>query len=184
MADETPKKKRGRKRNFINNPELHEAMAKYISDVAENPKTRIPRYVCKAISEIVNRYAFSPNFMNYSYRDEMIGDAIETCFLRIKNYDPNAKAKRGPRIGEPSRNPLAYFTMIAHNAFIQRINLEKKQQDTKLKYALDKGVDLGILRETESMSEEQLESYIENHFESKNDRKRTYKGSTLTSFFI
>lgn len=187
MADEPVKKKKGRKRNYINNPELHEAMAKYIAAVTENPKARIPRYVCEAISEIVRRYSCSPNFINYPFKDEMIGDAVETCFLRIKNYNPNAKVVRGPKIGEPSQNPLAYFTQISHNAFINRINLEKKQRDIKLKIALDSGVDLESLKEGRhllEMTEEQMEAYINSHYEKKPEKKRSYNGSTLITFFL
>jgi len=50
----------------------------------------------------------------------MIGDAIENCVKVIDNFDP-----------ERSKNPFAYLTQIAYNAFIRRIQMEQKQQYIK-----------------------------------------------------
>ncbi len=188
MADEpVVKKKKGRKRNYINNPELHEAMCDYIEGLNKNPRIKIPKYICEAITHIVTRYSCSPNFINYPFRDEMIGDAIQTCFQRIGNYNPYAVAKRGPNIGKPSRNPLAYFTQIAFHAFINRISIEKKQRDIKLKVAINEGRSIEFLRDASvifGMDADQIDEYMIEHFEEKKERSRNYKGATLTSFFI
>jgi hypothetical protein len=55
--------------------------------------------------------------MNYSYRDEMISDAIENCFMYFDNFNP-----------EKSENPFAYFTQISYYAFQRRKNKEKKNK--------------------------------------------------------
>jgi DNA-directed RNA polymerase specialized sigma24 family protein len=60
--------------------------------------------------------------MGYSYKDEMIADAIENCVSAAHSFDP-----------EKSNNPFAYFTQIAWNAFIRRISKEKKQAYIKHK---------------------------------------------------
>ena len=57
-----------------------------------------------------------PNFINYTYRDEMISDGIENCVNYIGNFNP-----------EKSTNPFAYFTQIIYFAFLRRIQREKKQ---------------------------------------------------------
>ena len=83
---------------------------------------RIPEYVGECIWQIANRLSTKPNFVNYTYRDEMISDGIENCVMVIKNFDPNK-----------SQNPFAYFTQIIYYAFIRRIQKEKKQTYIKHK---------------------------------------------------
>jgi DNA-directed RNA polymerase specialized sigma24 family protein len=73
--------------------------------------------------KIANHLAYKSNFVNYTFRDEMILDGIENCITYIDNFDP-----------EKSKNPFAYFTQITYYAFIRRIQKEKKQMDTKKKY--------------------------------------------------
>ena len=67
--------------------------------------------------------AYKSNFVNYTFRDEMILDGIENCLTYMDNFDP---AK--------STNPFAYFTQITYYAFIRRIQKEKRQMETKFKY--------------------------------------------------
>jgi DNA-directed RNA polymerase specialized sigma24 family protein len=66
--------------------------------------------------EIAKRLGYKSNFINYTYKAEMAGDAIENCIRVIDNFDP-----------ERSSNPFAYITQICFNAFIRRIKLEKTQ---------------------------------------------------------
>jgi hypothetical protein len=65
---------------------------------------------------IANRLSMKPNFINYSYREEMVSDGIENCICYIDNFDP-----------DKSSNPFAYFTQIIYFAFLRRIQKEKKQ---------------------------------------------------------
>ena len=80
-------------------------------------------YICQCFMKIAQKYANRPNFLGYSYRDEMIGDAILTCIMRCHKFDP-----------EKSNNPFAYFTQYCHNAFLQRIKREKNQTAIKGKF--------------------------------------------------
>ena len=72
--------------------------------------------------KIATHLSYRPNFINYTYREEMIGDGIENCIQYAKNFDP-----------EKSKNPFAYFTQIIYYAFLRRISKEKKQQSIKQK---------------------------------------------------
>jgi len=65
---------------------------------------------------IANRLSLKPNFINYSYREEMISDGIENCVCYFDNYNPDRYD-----------NPFAYFTQIIYFAFLRRIQKEKKQ---------------------------------------------------------
>jgi len=75
---------------------------------------------------IANRLAYRPNFMNYSYKDEMIGDAKIKIISALvhKKFNP-IKAKG---------NPFSYFTKIAINSFKNRIKKEKKVHETLKAY--------------------------------------------------
>lgn len=115
------------KRHYVNNKTLYEEMVKYRDSVklAEQEgknKPQIPRYIGECLLMICTKLSTKPNFMNYSYRDDMIADGIENCVASVDNFDP-----------DKSTNPFAYFTQIAWNAFIRRISKEKKQSYIKHK---------------------------------------------------
>ena len=69
-----------------------------------------------ALLKIANRLSTKPNFINYTFREEMVSDGIENCINYIGNFDP-----------DKSKNPFAYFTQIIYYAFLRRIQKEKKQ---------------------------------------------------------
>lgn len=110
------------KRHYVNNRDFYEAIVVYKTKLRENPKTTVPNYVGECILAICNKLSTKPNFIGYSFRDEMIADAIENCIASVDGFDP-----------DKSNNPFAYFTQIAWNAFIRRIAKEKKQQYIKHK---------------------------------------------------
>ena len=73
-------------------------------------------YIGECIYKIATRLSTRPNFINYTYRDEMICDAIENCIQYIGNFNR-----------EKSDNAFAYITQICYYAFLRRIQKEKKQ---------------------------------------------------------
>jgi hypothetical protein len=83
-------------------------------------KPKIPDYAAVAFMKIAENLSHKPNFINYSFRDEMVADAIENCVMYCANFDP---AK--------SSNPFAYFTQIVYYAFLRRIAKEKKELEGK-----------------------------------------------------
>ena len=90
------------------------------AEEADEPKPQISNYLGECILKIANHLSYRPNFINYTYKEEMISDGIENCLQYIDNFDP-----------EKSKNPFAYFTQIIYYAFIRRIAKEKKQQKIK-----------------------------------------------------
>lgn len=93
-----------------------------VHQAGEGVKPVIPDYIGQCLLLIANRLSHKPNFINYSYREEMISDGIENCIAYIDNFDP-----------DKSKNPFAYFTQIIYYAFLRRIQKEKKQQYIKHK---------------------------------------------------
>lgn len=115
--------------HYVDNKQLYTVILEYKSKVkaAESQgasKPLIPNYVGECILLIAQRLATKPNFVNYSYREEMISDGIENCISYFDNFDPTK-----------SDNPFAYFTQIIYFAFLRRIEKEKKQIYIKHKSA-------------------------------------------------
>jgi hypothetical protein len=111
----------------VNNSDLLKSIETYKDQCKENElkgvgKPRIPDYVGKSILLIAERLAKKPNFSSYTFKEEMIGDAIENCVMYFDNFD-SAKSK----------NPFAYFTQIIYYAFLRRIEKEKTQLYVKYK---------------------------------------------------
>ena len=79
-------------------------------------KPPITNYLGECFLKIANHLSYRPNFINYTFRDDMISDGIENCLQYLNNFNP-----------EKSNNPFAYFTQIIYYAFIRRIQKEKKQ---------------------------------------------------------
>jgi len=69
---------------------------------------------------LARRYASKPNFSGYSYKDEMISSGVVACVNALMKFN-----------SERSDNPFAYYTSIVHNAFMQILNKEKKQQNIR-----------------------------------------------------
>jgi hypothetical protein len=114
----TDKKK---KPHYVNNKEFLAAMVEWKAAVREaeandEPKPQVTNYIGECFLKIANHLSYRPNFINYTYREEMISDGIENSLQYIDNFDP-----------EKSKNPFAYFTQIIYFAFIRRITKEKKQ---------------------------------------------------------
>lgn len=97
-----------------------ELQAKCKAEGSEKPQ--IPNYVGECLILIANRLSSKPNFSNYTFKDEMVSDGIEDCIKYLDNFDPLK-----------GTNPFAYFTQFIWNAFIRRIQKEKKQLYIKMK---------------------------------------------------
>ena len=111
--------------HYVDNKKFLEAIIERKQSVREaeelgETKPQVSNYLGECILKIANHLSYRPNFINYTYRDEMISDGIENSLMYIDNFDP-----------EKSRNPFAYFTQIIYFAFVRRITKEKKQQKIK-----------------------------------------------------
>ena len=113
--------------HYIDNKEFLARISEYRESRIEaeesgEEKPQVTNYLGECFVKIANHLAYKSNFVNYTFRDEMILDGIENCLTYMDNFDP-AKSK----------NPFAYFTQITYYAFIRRIQKEKRQQETKMK---------------------------------------------------
>jgi len=122
--------------HYVNNKEFTAAVAEYAGLIKEAKanETTLPRmseYIGECVYKIATRLSTRPNFINYTYRDEMICDAIENCIQYLGNFNI-----------EKSSNAFAYVTQICYYAFLRRIQKEKKQVFIKQKSIMESSVSL------------------------------------------
>ena len=72
--------------------------------------------------ELATNYASKGSFAGYTWREDMVADAVYTCIRYAHKFNPNMQKKP---------NPFAYFTTICHRAFINYINKQKKHGKIK-----------------------------------------------------
>ena len=137
MAAKTPAKK---KPHYINNKEFSLAVVEYVKTVNEakekgKPQPKVTDYIATCFIKIAEGLSHRPNFVRYTYREEMVMDGVENCLRAIMNY----KIETATRTGNP--NAFSYFTQIVYFAFIRRIAKEKKQQDIKMRFIEKMGIE-------------------------------------------
>lgn len=175
MSKQNPK-------HYVDNKKFLQAMIDYRTAVREaeecgDPKPKIPDYIGSCFLLIAQRLSYKPNFINYTYRDDMISDGIENCLLYIDNFNP-----------EKSQNPFAYFTQIIYYAYLRRIQKEKRQ--TYIKYKMmqkqdlfgelvehstsgDNDFDIGLT--PDSPMYEVMESFISDYETAKEEKRKKRK---------
>jgi len=128
-------KAKSKKEHYVNNKEFLEALIDY-KKVCDEHKAReelkppVTRYLGECFLKIAQHLSYRPNFINYTYKHDMISDGIENCLMYLHNFNP-----------EKSKNPFAYFTQIIYYAFLRRIQKEKKQTELKKKLIQNMVVD-------------------------------------------
>lgn len=128
------------KPHYVNNREFSEAVVAYVSTVNEarendKPLPVVTDYIAQCFLKICEGLSHKANFVRYTYREEMVMDAVENCLKAIENYN----IESATRTGKP--NAFAYFTQISWYAFLRRIEKEKKQQNIKMKYLAQSGIE-------------------------------------------
>jgi hypothetical protein len=163
--------------HYINNKDFLQALIDYKKSCNNNQELGkedppIPNYIGECFLKIANHLIRKPNFISYSFKEEMISDGIENCIMYFRNFDP-----------EKSNNPFAYFTQIIYYAFLRRIVKEKKQLYIKYKSTQQFGIlDQGEMYEDENGNMRQFEmydnisEYIETYEQAKRDKKQKKKG--------
>lgn len=113
--------------HYVPNDKLLATIVEHQEALRQAKKNRttpppLPDYLGESFLKIADRLARKPNFASYTFREDMIADAVENCCQYAGNFDP---AK--------SSNPFSYFTQIIYFAFLRRISREKKHLYVKYK---------------------------------------------------
>jgi hypothetical protein len=121
------------KPHYVNNKLFSQSVVDYVNSVKQaqergEPNPIVTEYIATCFLKISEGLSHKPNFIRYTYREEMVMDAVENCLKAIMNYN----IETATRTGNP--NAFAYFTQICYYAFIRRIQKEKKQFDVKMRF--------------------------------------------------
>jgi len=147
--------------HYVNNAEFSQAVVDYVTLVEQAKKSqttipKVPDYVAQCFLRIAEGLSHKANFIRYTYREEMVMDAVENCLKAIGNYNLEAAT----RTGKP--NAFAYFTQISWFAFLRRIAKEKKQQDVKMKYLTQSGIENFIINDHgDEMSQQVVDAFVD-----------------------
>ena len=146
--------------HYVNNADFSTAVVSYVEKVenARKEETDIPKvpdYIAQCFLRIAEGQSHKANFIRYTYREEMVMDAVENCLKAIGNYNLEAAT----RTGKP--NAFAYFTQITWYAFLRRITKEKKQQEIKLKYLTKSGVESFVDVGSEGVGANQASFFVD-----------------------
>lgn len=125
--------KKKSKRKIVDNKKFTEELAKYVQEFKRmNPEMKKPynrpqasNYLGSCVMLIAKHFAQHPSFYGYSWKEEMISDAVENFIRYMHNFD------------ETRTNGHAYATMTMKRAFILRIKKEKKQSKVKNKIMMN-----------------------------------------------
>lgn len=166
-------RKRTKNVHYINNQEFSQAVVDYVTTVKESKDKNetipiVPDYIAMSFLRIAENLSHKSNFIRYTYREEMVMDAVENCLKAVENYDINAAT----RTGKP--NAFAYFTQIIWYAFLRRIQKEKRQQDIKEKYLSQSGVEAFIANELANDAATQVATHFIDTLKDRIDKVKAY----------
>ena len=164
MVDKSKLKKIKSKEYYVDNKlflkEITEYVTIYNDSLQDKPK--INDYLGECFLNIAKKLSNKPNFVNYSFKEEMISDGVENALQYMHNFNPLK-----------SENPFAYFTQIIMFAFLRRIMKEKRQLYVKFRLTED-----AFLHEEpynkkyiNDKSDENMRNFIQK-FEESIDKKR------------
>ena len=77
--------------HYVNNATFSQAVVDYVSYVEkckkeQEPLPKVPDYIAQCFLRIAEGLSHKANFIRYTYREEMVMDAVENCLKAISNY--------------------------------------------------------------------------------------------------
>lgn len=101
--------------NYINNKNLLDEIKTFKEDKVQTEE------LGRMFLLLAKRYSDRGSFSGYSWKDDMICEAVLTCLKYMHNFNTS--------IDNP--NPFAYFSRIIHNSFLNYISRQKKHSRIK-----------------------------------------------------
>ena len=152
------RKSKTKSEHYVDNAKFLEAMREYKKAVNRSKRLKeqkppVTNYIGECFLKIANHLSYRPNFINYTFRDDMIADGIENCLQYVHNFNP-----------DKSNNPFAYFTQIIYYAFLRRIQKEKKQAHVKNKLIENMTVDENLIDGGDENFDNPFVDYLQKNF--------------------
>ena len=122
--------KKKKANHYIDNKEFFGVMCEWkeaikAAEDAGEPKPVIPDYVGECFLKIAEHLSFKPNFINYPFKDDMIGDGIENCVMYASNFDPE-KSTNPSSIRQQSR-PMTSASLESGSRIIISMKIKSTQ---------------------------------------------------------
>lgn len=113
--------------HYISNKEFTQAIVEYIQkceseESAGREAPQIPDGIARQFIALANKLGSRYNFSGYTFRDEMVSNAIFACCAKIRKFNILI-----------SNNAFAYFTNVCWRAMVDVINTEEKMSYIKAK---------------------------------------------------
>ena len=126
MADYKKEKRDPKSKNYVRNVDLLQEIAasKANGNLMSNELGRMLMLMCE-------KYSRKPNFGGYSYREDMVSEAIINLCANWYKFDETK-----------FDNAFSYYTTCIHRCFLQVLHEHKKQRDIVNAYRQDKGIGL------------------------------------------
>ena len=163
--------------HYVDRKQFYAALVERKQQLADGLEPPITNYIGKCLLNIANGLASKWNFANYSYRDEMVSDAVVHCLKYIDRFDPKI-----------STNPFSYYTQACTYLFLNRIRDEKVEQYVKYRSTLESATLNEIAQQPDAISEYgldlseldfgEIESFVHD-FESKESKAKSAQKKTI-----
>jgi hypothetical protein len=111
---DTPNKGETMGNNYVSNKDILDCLEKW------DRNTKIPDELGGYFLIIATNLSNKSNFVGYTWKDEMIAEAVYTCVKYIRNFDP-----------EKSSFAFTYISRICYNSFVNSIKKNKKHGQIK-----------------------------------------------------
>lgn len=121
-------------KGYVDNKDLFDEFVRWHEKRLINPDAQMSDFIAKAIMNTANGLIRRFNFNQYTWKEEMVGDAILNCVKYVKNFD-HLKYN----------NPHAYISRICEQTFIQRIKKEKRALAAKYKHFTKEVFDMSMV---------------------------------------
>ncbi len=123
-----------KRKHYVDNEAFFKEIKKWKQRVLDNREMDDPdppstEYMGECLMRISEFLVMRPNFINYTFRDDLVSDGIENCLLYAHNFNP-----------EKSKNPFAYFTQIIYQSYVRRIVKERKLMHIKYLFVERSGI--------------------------------------------
>ena len=123
-----------KKRHYVNKEKFFKEIKKWKQRVldareVDEPDPPSTEYMGECFLRISEHLVMRPNFINYTFRDDLVSDGVENCLLYAHNFNP-----------EKSKNPFAYFTQIIYQSYVRRIVKERKLMHIKYLFVERSGI--------------------------------------------
>lgn len=162
--------------HYVDNEEFYAALCKWKEEYNEavlsgDDKPPLTNYIGECFVLMAEGLSKRSSFSGYTFRDDMVGDAIENCILYAHNFNP-----------EKSKNAFSYFTQMMYYAFLRRIHKEKKQLFIRYKLLEQMNEYKGLVQWSEEDPHEKLSaqkrfSLSDNDMDKYTPKKKKKKGS-------